>query len=198
MINTNPTNLAILRGPVPLAHLILRQFLQQGGQAVDATCGNGQDTLFLAEQVGATGMVWAFDIQEEAISATMERLACADLAGQVKAILCGHERIAEHVPATLNAVVFNLGYLPGGDRNIITRPETTLAALENALQLLLPQGVLAATIYPGHAGGAEEGRIIDDWAERLEPSHWHVWRMGQLNVATDAPYLILVQKGVQK
>ncbi|HEY3309194.1 MAG TPA: class I SAM-dependent methyltransferase [Desulfuromonadaceae bacterium] len=198
MTINSPTNLITLRGPVPLAHLILGQFLQQGGQAADATCGNGQDTLFLADQVGATGMVWAFDIQEEAISTTVDRLARAGLAGQVKMLHCGHEKISEYVPATLNAVVFNLGYRPGGDRSIITRPETTLAALEKALQLLLPQGILTATVYPGHAGGACEGRMVEAWADRLEPGQWHVWRMGQLNVATDAPYLILVQKGVGK
>jgi hypothetical protein len=164
---------------------------------VDATCGNGLDTLFMAEKVGPNGMIWAFDIQEEAVSATADRLSKRGMNRQVKLLQCGHENMSEHVPPTLNAVVFNLGYLPGGDRKIITRPETTLAALEQGLQLLLPHGVLAATIYPGHIGGDSESRMIEDWASNLAPGHWHVWRMGQLNVAADAPYLLFIQKGVE-
>lgn len=183
-----------LRGPVALAHLVISRFLRRGDRAVDATCGNGHDTLLLAKLVGDTGRVWAFDIQERAISQTSLRLAQAGLLERVELILGGHETMSRHAGGDLGVVVFNLGYLPGGDQTIITRPDTTLAALGHASNLLRPGGVLAITIYPGHEGGGDEQRAVDDWASALTPKMFHSWRMGQLNVPIDAPYFILVQK----
>lgn len=183
-----------LRGPVSLSHLILCNFLKEGGHAVDATCGNGHDTLFLADLVGTTGKVWAFDIQDSAIKATAQKLCAAGLVDRVKLIHTGHERMAEHVSATISAVVFNLGYRPGGERSIITLPETSLSAFDQALQLLLPSGILGVTVYLGHAGGESERSTIDTWASQLDPSTFHVWNMMQMNTPADAPYFILVQK----
>lgn len=189
-----PHDIPLLRGPVPLAHLLLRHFVRPGDRAVDATCGNGNDTLLLAELVGAAGRVWAFDIQQEAVDGTARRLAAGGLSERVTLVAAGHETMAEQVDAGLNAVVFNLGYLPGGDRSVITRPETTGAALEQALDLLAPGGVVALTVYPGHDGGEAERRLAEAWATKLRAPRFHSWRMGQLNVTADAPYFILVQK----
>lgn len=190
-----PHDIPLLRGPVPLAHLLLRHFVRPGDRAVDATCGNGNDTLLLAELVGTGGKVWGFDIQREAIGNTARKLAASGLTERVTLIDGGHETMAERIDAPLNAVVFNLGYLPGGDRSVITRPETTGAALEQAAALLAPSGVVTLTIYPGHGGGGEERRLVEEWAATLRAPLFHVWRMGQINAAADAPYLILVQKG---
>ncbi|MBI2354506.1 MAG: methyltransferase domain-containing protein [Deltaproteobacteria bacterium] len=186
----------LLRGPVPLSHLLLRQFVRPGDTAVDATCGNGNDTLLLAELVGASGRVWAFDIQEEAVGQTAARLAAAGHAGRVEIIRSGHEYLAEHVGGGVSAVVFNLGYLPGGDRTVITRSETTLAALEQALDILKPGGILAVTVYPGHDGGGHERRSVDAWATGRDPRKFHSWRLGQVNVPTTAPYLVMIQKAL--
>jgi SAM-dependent methyltransferase len=187
-------DIPFLHGPVPLSHLILRHYLREGDLGVDATCGNGHDTLLLAELVGSAGRVWAFDIQEQAINQTARRLADAGLAERVELLLGGHETLAEHVSGELGAVVFNLGYLPGGDQAIITRPETTLAAFGQALGLLRPGGILAVSVYPGHDGGASERRTVDAWAAGLAPQSFHAWRMGQLNVPYNSPYFILIQK----
>lgn len=184
-----------LRGPVPLSHLMVRRFLNPGDTAVDATCGNGHDTLLLAELVGDNGTVWAFDVQDTAISMTTKRLNEAGLADRVKLIHGGHEHMAEHVTGDISAVVFNLGFLPGGNRSIITRPETTLEAFEQALKLLRPGGIVAVTVYPGHDGGGEQ-RTMDNRAARLDQRTFHSWRMGQLNVPANAPYFILVQKAI--
>lgn len=184
----------LLRGPVPLSHLMLRRFVHHGDRAVDATCGNGNDTLLLAELVGAGGRVWAFDIQQEAIHRTCRRLAEAGLAERVELVPAGHETLAAHVPGGISAAVFNLGYLPGGDRSIVTRPETTGAALAQALGILRPGGIAALTIYPGHDGGTEEQQAVQSLIDRLEPREFHAWRMGQLNVSAGAPYFILIQK----
>lgn len=194
MITANTTDTPLLRGPVPLSHLVIRSFLREGDPVVDATCGNGHDTLLLAQLVGETGRVWAFDIQEQAINQTTRRLTEAGLAERVVLLHEGHETMVEQVSGELAAVMFNLGYLPGGDQTIITQPETTLAAFGQALQLLRPGGLLAVTIYPGHDGGASERRTVDGWAAGLAPQAFHTWRMGQLNVPSDAPYFVLVQK----
>lgn len=183
-----------LRGPVPLAHLVLRTHLREGDLAVDATCGNGHDTLLMAELVGNTGRVWSFDIQEQAIQQTAARLTETGLAGRVELLHTGHETMSEHVSGELGAVAFNLGYLPGGDQSVITRPETTLAAFGQALGLLRPGGILAVSVYPGHDGGASERRTVDAWAAALPPQAFHAWRMGQLNVSATAPYFVLVQR----
>lgn len=183
-----------LRGPVPLSHLFIRRFVENGDQVIDATCGNGYDTLLLSELVGATGRVQAFDIQETALQTTSERLSTAGYREQVELIHASHATITDHCSGTYRAVIFNLGYLPGGDRSLITRPESTLEALEQALKILAPAGIIAITIYPGHAGGRLEQNAVEAWARQLRPSDCFVWNMGQLNVPDDAPYFILIQK----
>jgi len=146
-----------------------------GSAAIDATAGGGVDTLFLARQAGPRGRVLAFDVQEEALARTRQRLEEARAAGEALAdvtlVHAGHERMAEFVPADLHgrirAVMFNLGYLPGSDSPVITRPETTLPALEAALRLLAPGGILTAVLYPGHPGGLEEAHAVERWMTEL-------------------------------
>jgi tRNA A58 N-methylase Trm61 len=161
---------------------------------IDATCGNGHDTLLLAELAGRSGRVWAFDIQEAALTATRHRLRQAGIEDRVTLLQKGHETIREYVRERVSAVVFNLGYLPAGDRSIVTRPETTVEALEQALELLAVGGVVTVTVYPGHDGGLNECRMIDTWAAGLDAKKFHTWRMGQTNVPAEAPYLIAIQK----
>ncbi len=96
----------------------------------------------------------------------------------------------------MQVVLFNLGYLPGGDRGIITRPDTTGVALKRSLGLLAAGGVIVVTVYPGHDGGADEQSAVEKWAAGLDPRACHCWRMGQTNVTTGAPYLLLVQKAL--
>ena len=194
MTTESPLDIPMLRGPVALAHLFMRSFLQEGDRAVDATCGNGSDTLLMAGLVGDAGRVWAFDIQQAAIDQTGYRLAAAGQERQVELICAGHETLSDHVKDGISLVMFNLGYLPGGDRSIITRPETTATALGMALSCLKPGGVLALTIYPGHDGGKREQHLVDSWSVGLDPRSFHAWRMGQTNAAPDAPYFMLIQK----
>jgi SAM-dependent methyltransferase len=194
MNHDTPHDIPLLRGPVPLSHLLLRHFVTLGDHVVDATCGNGHDTLLLAYLVGSNGRVWAFDIQAKALEATAARLADAGSFESVVLVHGGHETMSGHCSGPLKAVVFNLGYLPGGDRTIVTRPESTLAALEQALEILGPGGVAVITLYPGHAGGDQERMALETQLTQLSPAGFHVWRMGQMNVPATAPYLILIQK----
>ena len=149
--------------------------LAPGAVAVDATAGNGHDTLFLAEAVGPAGRVYAVDVQEAAIAATRARLAEAGLEARIHLACAGHEDLTEQVaPADrgrVAAVMFNLGYLPGGDHTLTTRPPATLDALNAARGLLAPGGRLSVVAYTGHPGGAEEAEAVRAWAEALSDPH---------------------------
>ncbi|AJE02659.1 tRNA (mnm(5)s(2)U34)-methyltransferase [Geobacter pickeringii] len=183
-----------LFGAVPLAHAFLRERVREGDRVVDATCGNGHDTAFLAELVGDAGTVWAFDIQEGALAATEARLAAAGYRGRAEFIPRGHEQLAAVVSGPVRAVVFNLGYLPGGEKETVTAAATTRAALEQAAALLLPGGIVTVAVYTGHPGGAEEGRVVEEWAAALPPARFNVWRCRQLNRPETAPYLVAVER----
>ncbi len=99
-----------------------------------------------------------------------------------------------YISAPLKAVVFNLGWLPGGEKDIITRLSTTMPALDASLRLLTTGGILAITCYPGHDGGDSETAEILNWAASLPARHYHAWRMGQLNVSETAPFCLVIQK----
>ncbi|WP_353119328.1 class I SAM-dependent methyltransferase [Nitratidesulfovibrio sp.] len=164
--------------------------------AVDGTAGNGHDTLFLARLVGARGLVHAFDVQPRALARTAERLATAGLEERVALHGRGHEELAAALaapltappatPATwpggsgrpprITAAMFNLGFLPGSDRSVTTRPETTLTALEALLPLMVPGGIVSLHVYAGHPGGADEAAALD---RRLAGLDWNRWRVAR-------------------
>jgi len=184
-----------LRGAVTLSHFYLRKRVRPGDLVLDATCGNGLDTLLLAELVGEEGRVWAFDLQARAIAATRELLGVHGRLGCVELVQAGHERLGEYLSAGLAAAVFNLGYLPGGDENsLVTSPGSTVSALEQAARLLKPGGIIAVSLYTGHAGGPEEALAVENWGASLAPRNFNVWCSRQLNRPGIAPYLVLVEK----
>ncbi|RII26852.1 MAG: rRNA methyltransferase [Geobacter sp.] len=183
-----------LRGAVPLSHLFLRERVRAGDRVVDATCGNGNDTLLLAKLVGPAGRVWGFDLQQRALDATREHLLAEGCLSQVNLVRAGHERLGEFVTESLTAVVFNLGYLPGGDKGVVTRPATTLVALNVALDLLLSGGILLVSVYTGHEGATDEEKAVLAWGSGLDPKAFNVWTSRQLNRPPTAPYLVLAQK----
>jgi len=150
---------------VERAHELLGGALMEGDLAIDATAGNGHDVAFLAEQVGNSGKVYAFDLQKEAIEATRKLLAKKGVEN-VELHQCGHERMEEHLPLEIfgqvAAVTFNLGYLPGGDKSVITQTATTRIALRLSMDLLRPGGIMVVVAYRGHAGGPEECVAVRD------------------------------------
>lgn len=181
------------------AQLLVLDTLREGEAAVDATVGNGVDTLFLARAVGPKGKVFAFDIQSEAINAAQARFARERTDDSVVAwALRSHAEMAEALPAEwhgrVGAVLFNLGYLPGGDPTVITRTESTLPALEASLRLLRPRGVLAIVVYPGHPGGDAEAAAVERWASELPPPEFQTVKYQFLNPQQLPPYLIGVSK----
>ncbi len=154
-----------------LAHTAVQAVLNPGGRAIDATMGNGHDTCFLASRVAPDGRVIAFDVQTHAMAKTHERLGAAGLDALVNLQLRGHEQMTTAVPhdwpGTVDVVMFNLGYLPGGDRTIVTQAETTLTALNQALQMLRPGGLLSLLLYRDHGGAETESTAVENWVSTL-------------------------------
>lgn len=177
-----------------LAHLLIRPRLQPGDCAIDATLGNGHDAIFLARLVGEAGRVWAFDPQPAAHAAAMGEFKAQGMdPGRVTFLQAGHETMAEHVTDGIHAIMFNLGYLPGGDKSYTTRTPTTLTALHAAVGLLARGGVLTVVAYPGHAGGDEEGVAAAALLAEL-PTPWKVYRYESLNAKRPAPYLLVAER----
>lgn len=186
----------LLRGGVSLTHYFLRQRVRPGEVVVDATCGNGKDTLFLARLVGPGGTVIALDTDPRAIAATAALLHSEAAEKQVVLLNRGHEELAEVVAAPVAAVVFNLGYLPGAEGGQPTEPASTLAGLNAVLTLLAPAGIVLVCLYTGHDGGEAEALAVEAWGEGLPPREWNVWKCRQLNRPAVAPYLMVVERNV--
>lgn len=176
------------------AKTLLRDTIEIGDTVVDATAGNGHDTLFLAELVGDTGHVYAFDVQQQAVDATMRRLAEAGVQARCEVILDGHEQVANYVSTPIKAAVFNLGYLPGAAHDVITKPSTTVAALESLLQQLVVGGMIVLVIYYGHEGGKEERDRVLDYVASLPQKQVHVLRYEFINQQNDPPFVIALEK----
>lgn len=181
-----------------VAHAAVRQSVRVGDVVVDATLGNGHDTVFLAQAVGAAGRVYGFDIQPQAVQATRQRLQAQGLLDRVDLYLASHAGMGRYIPEIhhggIMAVMFNLGYLPGADKNIITRADSTVVALTEACGLLAMGGVLTVTVYPGHPGGDEEAAGVEAWACGLDGKGYQVETvLSQLHQAS-APRLFVVRK----
>ena len=177
-----------------LAADVLSRALSEGDSAVDATMGNGHDTEALCRLVGPSGRVYAFDIQPQAVENTRLRLLEAGLADRASLFCLGHEHLAEAVPVPVRAVMFNLGWLPGGDHGITTLLPTTLSAVEQALSLLLPGGVLVLCAYPGHPEGAREKESLISFFSSLPPQRYNVLHQVFPNAGPGAPECFVVQK----
>ena len=183
-----------LRSARYIAAEALERVIGPGDTAVDATMGNGHDTLTLCRLVGPTGHVYAFDVQAAAVERTRERLRDAGMLERATLFCLGHERMAEVVKAPVAAVVFNLGWLPGGDHAVTTHWETTRQAVESALTLLGPLGVLVICAYPGHAEGQRERDALTEWLSQLPPQQFNVLRHQFLNAGSGAPECFISQK----
>ena len=147
---------------VQLCHAFLTARLAPGGLYVDATCGNGGDTAFLCRLVGEGGRVLGFDIQPEAIASTRQNLARKGLAAELHCD--SHANLLQYVqPGTVDAVMFNFGWLPGADHGVFSHAQSSIPALEAALEALRPGGVLSAILYSGKVIGSDEKTEILQW-----------------------------------
>ncbi|NLJ56635.1 MAG: hypothetical protein GX334_06260 [Firmicutes bacterium] len=186
--------MAVIKKPLKMARAYVAACVAGGELAVDATAGNGYDTLFLARLVGANGKVMAFDIQKKAIENTCRRLKAAKMLSRVTLVPDGHENMVHYIHQPVAAVMFNLGYLPGGDHLLVTRPKTTLAALGAGLQLLRPGGVVTIVCYTGHQGGPEEKAALLGCLSGLEQKQFTVLHYTLLNQVNEPPSLLVIEK----
>lgn len=166
--------------------------LKAGDTAADFTMGNGHDTEFLSKRVGESGKVYAFDIQEAAVKSTRESLKRAGCPENYTLICDSHHKALEYIKEPIKAGMFNLGYLPGGDKRITTMRETTMPAVRAAIELLAPDGILNVAVYPGHEEGDAEGKMLTEYLSTLDRRKICVTQIKILNSPT-SPYFMVIE-----
>ena len=169
----------ILRSSTKLAMSIVKNYIKKDTVAVDATCGNGHDTLALIEN--GCSVVYAFDIQPEAISSAKNLL------------MANHRDIPLYVNEA-NVIIFNLGYLPCGDKTITTKRDNTVSAVKNSLDILAVDGIISIAMYSGHKEGKEEKKALLDFAKTLDKRIFHVAYINLLNQPNNPPEILLITR----
>lgn len=179
-----------------LVHHWIEAHVQPGHLVVDATAGNGHDTLLLARCVGPEGQVVALDIQPQAIANTRARLADAGLLDRCALHTRSHADMADILAeeARIDCAVFNLGYLPGSDKAIVTRGESTLKAHRAVVERLAPGGVLFSTAYTGHEGGMDEADALVEWSRGLDGGRYSVARHEWINQRGQPPFVLIIKQ----
>ncbi|WP_020676523.1 class I SAM-dependent methyltransferase [Geopsychrobacter electrodiphilus] len=184
---------------------LIKEVLSTGDFAVDLTAGNGYDTLMLAQAVGAMGRVLAFDVQNKALENTASRLAGlglpvrrlsvpgTEIAAGVNMVQADHADFDAWCVMPPRAIIANLGYLPGGDRTLVTKAESTLAALKAACNRLAFGGRIAVVVYPVHPGGLVEAEAVELFFNQLEESQFEVLHLRVLN-RPRSPFLLTASK----
>ncbi|MFB6496068.1 tRNA (mnm(5)s(2)U34)-methyltransferase [Bacillus haynesii] len=189
-----------LKKILPYAKELLKTAAGEGDIVIDATMGNGHDTYFLAELVGESGHVYAFDIQEEALIHTAERLG-EKHRGNVTLIQKSHDQLIQSLPSEaigrVSAAVFNLGYLPGGDKAVTTRSESTISSIEQMLHILKEEGLIVLVVYHGHPEGKREKEDLLEFCSKLDQDKARVLCYQYLNQRNDPPFIIAIEKKAQ-
>lgn len=180
---------------LPFARHLLKLAVQQGDIAIDATIGNGHDTLFLSDLVGESGHVFGFDIQTQALENTKNRLEDRK---NVTLHLASHDQLKSLVPTSyhgkITGAIFNLGYLPGGDKQIVTKPHSTIAAIEQLLDIMAQEGIIVLVIYHGHPEGKVERDELLTFVSRLDQQKVHVLKYQFINQQNNPPFIIAIEK----
>lgn len=182
------------KNALELSKYILKDKIVSGDIAVDATCGNGHDSLLLSNLTGDTGKVYCFDISLSAIENTKKRLEEESAFKNYVFINDSHENMDRYVKEKIKAAVFNLGYLPGGDHSLITKPPSTITAMQKAMEMLLPGGIIVMTVYWGHNGGKIEKEEVIDYCLKIDSHIYTVIKAEFINQANCPPLLITIEK----
>lgn len=180
----------MMKRPLQFSHDFLEEILDKEAIAVDATMGNGNDTAFLAQLAKE---VYAFDVQEQAVQKTHERLVQLGC-DNVQLILDGHQHVDQYVHQPIRVAMFNLGYLPSADKTLVTQPDTTLQALSKILNLLEVGGRVSLMVYYGHKGGDTEKDAVLDFVRVLPQEKFAVMIYQPLNQIHTPPFLVMLEK----
>ncbi len=188
-----------MKSAVKISHLFMLDSICVGDIVIDATAGNGHDTLFLAECVDSEGYVIALDTQEEAIQST-KTLLQKHGKQHVNCIVADHaemDNFLEQFKNRVSCVCFNLGYLPGSsNKSIITNAQSTMRALNASLNLLNYRGGISVIAYRGHEHGLEEALAVEDWMRALPTNEWHVTRTEPINQSNSAPIVYFAERKI--
>ncbi|KGG81385.1 SAM-dependent methyltransferase [Caloranaerobacter azorensis H53214] len=179
-----------------IAKKIIEARVKEGNVVIDATVGNGYDTVFLAKLVGETGKVYGFDIQIKAIENTKNKLTDSNLLNRVMLIKDSHENIDNYVNEKVDLVIFNLGYLPGGNHEITTKPDSTIKAIEKSLGILKENGIIVLVIYHGHEMGKLEKNSIEQFVKELNQKQYTVIKFEFINQINNPPLIIAIEKNL--
>ncbi|MST99927.1 class I SAM-dependent methyltransferase [Tissierella pigra] len=177
-----------------IAKDIILNCVKDGQVVVDCTVGNGNDTILLAKLVGKTGIVYGFDIQKTALEITKENLACENIDNDVRLIHDGHENIDLYIKEKVDFIIYNLGYLPKGNKSIKTNKDTTLKSLQKAITILNDSGIILITCYIGHEGGLEEKEEVEEFLKTLNQKQFNVIKYDFINQINHPPILYGVEK----
>ena len=180
--------------PVNIGKRIMTDYVKEGYTVLDCTVGNGNDTLHLAKLVGDSGKVYGFDIQSIALEITKGKLDKEGLERRALLIHDSHENIDQYIFEKLHLIVYNLGYLPKGDKNIKTKPSTTIKSIKKALPLLQSNGLLLITCYTGHEGGKEEKEKVEAYLKFIDQKYANVLEFNFINQKNNPPILYGVEK----
>lgn len=182
---------------IDLAHAYWKTHVQEGDSVIDATCGNGHDTLFLAQLVGNSGRVIGLDIQEQALKNT-QLLLQENSCMQVSLHRQSHVSFPEEAyQRPISLIVYNLGYLPGGNKNITTKTDSSLESLRKSIELVEEGGLVSVTCYPGHEEGKIEEIALLDWLQTLSPLSFAICHHRWIN-RRQAPSLLIIKKYLNK
>ena len=186
----------ILKNAQQFSHEMILSANLENGLFIDATAGNGHDTLFLAQHIGNTSKILAFDIQEQAILQTRQLLQNHDLEHKVTCILDSHAQLSNYLEEKdlVRLAIFNLGYLPGSDKKIITTPSSTLKAIEILLDRLEKKGKIIIVSYYGHDGGFEEKNSVEELLSALSQKEWSVLKYQFINQINCPPICYVIEK----
>ncbi len=179
---------------LPFSKSLIDSHINDESIVIDATCGNGNDTYYLASKV-ERGFVYGFDIQQEAIDNTRLKI---DGFENVKLILDGHENIKKHISkehvGKIDAAIFNLGYLPKGNKAIVTQPKTTIKAIESIFEVLSVEGIIILVIYHGHEEGKIERDALIHYLSQFDQNQAHILQYQFINQKNHAPFLCAIEK----
>ena len=177
-----------------LSHKFIAEHVVPGARCIDATAGRGRDTLFLAGLVGKEGEVLAFDVQPEAIEST-GRLLAENGIQNAHVFLDSHEHLDRYAaPESVDAIMFNLGWLPSGDHAIFSHGATSSVAISKGLELLKPGGVMSVCIYYGKETGYEERDTLLAFLKTVDPTRFTVVLNDFLNRKGEPPIAVFLWK----
>lgn len=184
----------MLNNVVEIIDFYISHTVKAGDNVIDATCGNGYDTVFLSNMVGENGKVFAFDIQESAIIHTKKIIAEKSQYQNIILIHDSHENVLKYVKDEITLCVFNLGYLPGGNKKIITTGQSTVRAVENIFQILKQGGIICICAYLGHQGGVQEYEYVKNYLNGLDCDVYNIVEIKHLIRHDDAPRILMIEK----